>query len=156
MIKFAVIGQGHIGKRHAEMIRRDNNSQLVAVCDILKKEDIGLADIKEAFFNNSDIPLFGWDENDIVRLLEQAGFSVTLRMETLGEKRIPSAEDIAKWFNPDTSPYGKGIAETLGQEKTAEFRSCLEKDIIGKELTWNSAAAFIFFTENHHSCAITI
>lgn len=33
-IRFAVIGYGHIGKRHAEMIQSHNRCQLVAVCDI--------------------------------------------------------------------------------------------------------------------------
>ncbi|MFN3342165.1 MAG: Gfo/Idh/MocA family protein [Flavobacteriales bacterium] len=37
-IKFGVIGQGHIGKRHAEMIRRNPECELVAVCDILPSE----------------------------------------------------------------------------------------------------------------------
>ena len=51
-IKFAVIGQGHIGKRHAEMIRRDPNAELVAVCDILSKEELGLQDIEVPFFSS--------------------------------------------------------------------------------------------------------
>jgi UDP-N-acetyl-2-amino-2-deoxyglucuronate dehydrogenase len=38
-IKFAVIGCGHIGKRHAEMIQRNPESELVAMCDIVSKED---------------------------------------------------------------------------------------------------------------------
>ena len=33
-IRFAVVGQGHIGKRHAEMIRRNPMAQLAAVCDV--------------------------------------------------------------------------------------------------------------------------
>ena len=32
-IKFAVVGAGHIGKRHAEMIRRDAEGELVALVD---------------------------------------------------------------------------------------------------------------------------
>ena len=40
MIRFAVVGLGHIGKRHAEMIRRNPNAELVAVCDVLPKEKI--------------------------------------------------------------------------------------------------------------------
>ena len=32
-IKFAVIGCGHIGKRHAEMVTRDPGAELVALCD---------------------------------------------------------------------------------------------------------------------------
>lgn len=54
MIKFAVIGQGNIGKRHAEIIRNNNNAELVAVCDILPKEKVGLADIQEPFFSSMD------------------------------------------------------------------------------------------------------
>ncbi|MDR1527355.1 MAG: Gfo/Idh/MocA family oxidoreductase [Dysgonamonadaceae bacterium] len=34
-IRFAVVGCGHIGKRHIEMIRRNPEAELSAVCDIL-------------------------------------------------------------------------------------------------------------------------
>ncbi len=34
-IKFAIVGYGRIGKRHAEMIQQNPNAELVAVCDIL-------------------------------------------------------------------------------------------------------------------------
>lgn len=40
-IRFAVVGCGHIGKRHIEMIRRDEGAELVAVCDILSLEALG-------------------------------------------------------------------------------------------------------------------
>jgi len=33
-VKFAVVGCGHIGKRHIEMIQRNPEAELVAVCDI--------------------------------------------------------------------------------------------------------------------------
>ena len=55
-IKFGVIGQGHIGKRHAEMIRRNPNCELVAVCDIDAKENLGLSDLKENFYNLTFFP----------------------------------------------------------------------------------------------------
>ena len=41
-IRFAVIGCGHIGKRHAEMITRDEGAELVALCDIRPKEELGI------------------------------------------------------------------------------------------------------------------
>jgi UDP-N-acetyl-2-amino-2-deoxyglucuronate dehydrogenase len=53
-IKFAVIGQGHIGKRHAEMIRRNPDCELVAVCDILPIDKAGLDNLKEKFYTNID------------------------------------------------------------------------------------------------------
>ena len=33
-VKFAVIGAGHIGKRHAEMISREEEGELVALVDV--------------------------------------------------------------------------------------------------------------------------
>lgn len=41
-IRFAVVGCGHIGKRHAEMISRDEGAELVALCDIRSKEELGI------------------------------------------------------------------------------------------------------------------
>jgi predicted dehydrogenase len=33
-VRFAVVGCGHIGKRHAEMISRNEESELVGMCDV--------------------------------------------------------------------------------------------------------------------------
>jgi predicted dehydrogenase len=52
-IKFAVIGAGHIGKRHAEMVDRNPESELVAMCDIRSKEECGVT---------YDIPYFNTPE----------------------------------------------------------------------------------------------
>ena len=41
-IKFAVVGCGHIGKRHAEMVTRDPDAELVALCDIRPREELGI------------------------------------------------------------------------------------------------------------------
>ncbi|MDZ4824033.1 MAG: Gfo/Idh/MocA family oxidoreductase [Flavobacteriales bacterium] len=52
-IKFGIIGAGHIGKRHAEMIERNEDSQLVAMCDVRSKEDC-LVPYDVPFFNDVD------------------------------------------------------------------------------------------------------
>ncbi|MDR3219857.1 MAG: Gfo/Idh/MocA family oxidoreductase [Dysgonamonadaceae bacterium] len=41
-IRFAVVGCGHIGKRHIEMIQRNPEADLVAVCDILPASQLNL------------------------------------------------------------------------------------------------------------------
>jgi len=54
-IKFAVIGCGHIGKRHAEMILRNEMSELHALIDVKPKEELGIeqySDVK--LFNSID------------------------------------------------------------------------------------------------------
>lgn len=53
-VKFAVVGSGHIGKRHAEMINRNDESELVAMCDILPKEELGLENYDVPFFSSID------------------------------------------------------------------------------------------------------
>ncbi|MEN9639573.1 MAG: hypothetical protein RLZZ262_1442 [Bacteroidota bacterium] len=50
-IKFAVIGAGHIGKRHAEMVVRNPESELVAICDSRSKVECGVT-FDVPFFND--------------------------------------------------------------------------------------------------------
>ena len=87
MIKFAVIGQGHIGKRHAEMIRQNPEAELVAVCDVLLKEQIGLADIKEAYFNSIDDLLTSGLEIDIINICTPNGFHAAYAIKALKAKK---------------------------------------------------------------------
>ncbi len=72
-IKFAVIGQGHIGKRHAEMIRRNSDCELIAVCDILPKEKLGLNGMKEKFYSSVDELLKAHPEVDVVNVCTPNG-----------------------------------------------------------------------------------
>ena len=57
-VKFAVSGCGHIGKRHAEMIARNPESELVALCDIRPRGEIDI--------DRADIPYF----NDPLEMLK--------------------------------------------------------------------------------------
>jgi predicted dehydrogenase len=41
-IRFAVVGCGHIGKRHIEMIHRNPEARLVALCDLLPADRLNL------------------------------------------------------------------------------------------------------------------
>ena len=65
-IKFAVIGQGHIGKRHAEMVRRNSEAELIAVCDTLSKDALGLTDLKEKFYTSAEELLAAHPEIEVV------------------------------------------------------------------------------------------
>ena len=74
MIKFAVIGQGHIGKRHAEMIRRNPDSELVAVCDILPKDKTGCDNIEVPYFQDIDDLLNADLDVDIINICTPNGY----------------------------------------------------------------------------------
>ncbi len=47
--KFAVVGIGHIGKRHATIIQQHEDCELVALCDILPENQASMAAIIESF-----------------------------------------------------------------------------------------------------------
>ena len=50
-VKFAVVGCGHIGRRHAEMVGRNEESKLVALVDVKDKTQIGLEHYDLPYFN---------------------------------------------------------------------------------------------------------
>ncbi|MBK9284837.1 MAG: Gfo/Idh/MocA family oxidoreductase [Sphingobacteriaceae bacterium] len=72
-INFAVIGQGHIGKRHAEMIRRNPECNLVAVCDIRTPAELGLNDLKEKFYNSAEEMLLNHAEIEVINICTPNG-----------------------------------------------------------------------------------
>ena len=86
MIKFAVVGLGHIGKRHAEMIRRNSNAELVAVCDVLPKEKLD-PEIKEPYFNDFDEMLQSDLGIDVVNVCNLIGFHPEYAIKALEAKK---------------------------------------------------------------------
>src|SRR5438445_9852182 len=82
-IKFAVIGQGHIGKRHAEMIRRNPEAELIAVCDVLPKEQLGLTDLKENFYSSVDELLAKHPEVEVVNICTPNGLHANNSLSAL-------------------------------------------------------------------------
>ena len=82
-IKFAVVGQGHIGKRHAEMIRRDDRAELVALCDVLPKETLQLKDSTEPFFPSIDELLHSGLDFDVVNICTPNGYHADYAVKAL-------------------------------------------------------------------------
>lgn len=65
-IKFGVVGQGHIGKRHAEMVRRNPDCELVAICDSMPQQELGIGDSKEQFHSSIEEMLAAHPEIEVV------------------------------------------------------------------------------------------
>jgi UDP-N-acetyl-2-amino-2-deoxyglucuronate dehydrogenase len=83
-IKFAVIGCGHIGKRHASMIEGNDDFELVALCDIKPKEELGLANFKEVtFFNSIDALIRSRIEIDAVAIASPNGYHQEQALQVL-------------------------------------------------------------------------
>lgn len=82
-IKFAVIGQGHIGKRHAEMIRRNPQCELAAVCDIKAKEECGISDIEEPFFGSFQQFIDSDIDADVINICTPNGIHADYTLKAL-------------------------------------------------------------------------
>lgn len=72
-VKFAVIGCGHIGKRHAEMISRNPESELVALCDVKPKEGLGIDIYDVPFFTDAAAMLSAVPDVDVVSVCTPNG-----------------------------------------------------------------------------------
>lgn len=68
-----MIGQGHIGKRHAEMIRRNPGSELIAVCDVLPKDKLALNDVKEKYYTSAEEMLSSHPEIEVINVCTPNG-----------------------------------------------------------------------------------
>ena len=65
-VRFAVVGCGHIGKRHAEVIVNNPEARLVALCDIKDYSILGLQGYDVPLFNSIDSMLESDIEIDVV------------------------------------------------------------------------------------------
>jgi predicted dehydrogenase len=86
-VKFVVLGAGHIGKRHAEMIRREEEGQLIAMVDIRSKEECGVQDFNVPFFNTIEELLAADLEFDVVNICTPNGFHASQSLMALTAKK---------------------------------------------------------------------
>ncbi|MCW3111261.1 MAG: oxidoreductase [Segetibacter sp.] len=87
-VKFAVVGAGHIGKRHIEMIERNSDARLMAVIDIKPQNSLNLP-IKVPFFNSleafleSSVSL----DVDVITIATPNGYHASQALKSLEAKK---------------------------------------------------------------------
>ncbi len=86
-IKFAVIGCGHIGKRHAEMIVRNEECELVAMIDVKEKEVLNIDQLNVPFFQSLDEFLNLGIEVDVINIASPNGFHASHALKCLDAKK---------------------------------------------------------------------
>ena len=82
-IRFAVVGCGHIGKRHAEMVVRDPGAELVALCDIRPKEELGIEAYPVAFFSEITSLLQSGLDIDVINICVPNGLHAELAIQAI-------------------------------------------------------------------------
>ncbi|MDQ3050160.1 MAG: Gfo/Idh/MocA family oxidoreductase [Bacteroidota bacterium] len=86
-VKFAIIGSGHIGKRHAEMIRRNPEGQLVAMCDILPEKEAGVATFEVPYFQDANALFASGLEFDVVNICSPNGVHADHALKALEHRK---------------------------------------------------------------------
>ena len=82
-IRFAVVGCGHIGKRHAEMITRDAGAELVALCDIRPREELGIEAYDVPFAPSIDALFRMGLEFDVVNICTPNGLHAAMAVQAM-------------------------------------------------------------------------
>lgn len=82
-IRFAVVGCGHIGKRHAEMITRDEKAELVALCDIRPKEELGIEAYPVPFAKNLEELLKIASDVDVINICVPNGLHAEMAIKAI-------------------------------------------------------------------------
>jgi predicted dehydrogenase len=86
-IKFAVIGCGHIGKRHAEMIMRNTDAELVALADIKPKEKLKIEAYPVPYFGSLKELLASGMDIDVINIATPNGYHAEQALECLAAKK---------------------------------------------------------------------
>ncbi|MDR1250004.1 MAG: recombinase RarA, partial [Treponema sp.] len=79
-----------------------------------------LAEAEEAFFQDAGSDRWTWDAETLEHSFAGAGFKIVLNALEQSEERLLSERDLALWFNPERSSWGKFMREKLGDQ---DFRS---------------------------------
>jgi predicted dehydrogenase len=83
-IRFAVIGYGHIGKRHAAMIQQNDECELVAVADINDTLAKDMQGSGISFFSSLESFLDSGIKADVVTIATPNGLHATQAMKAIG------------------------------------------------------------------------
>jgi UDP-N-acetyl-2-amino-2-deoxyglucuronate dehydrogenase len=86
-IKFAIIGSGHIGLRHAEMIRRNPEAELAAMCDILPEPPPQLVEWEVPYYKSAEHMMESVQDADVVSVCTPNGLHATHALLALENKK---------------------------------------------------------------------
>lgn len=87
-IKFAVVGCGHIGKRHAEMIQRNEECELVALIDVKEKPFLSIDHFAVPFYTSLDAFLKDFNVGvDVINIASPNGYHCEQALKALDAKK---------------------------------------------------------------------
>jgi len=141
-IKFAVIGCGHIGLRHAEMIQRNTNSKLVALIDERSKKNLKIDKYKVPFFNTLKEFFHSKIEVDVVNIAtpnfvhsEQALICLENKKHVIIEKPMAlTTKDAEKVIHKslDVHKHVFTVMQNRYSPPSVWIKNIIDKNLLGK------------------------
>jgi len=88
-VRYAVIGCGHIGKRHLEMIARNSESEVMAIVDVKPKQELNINVYDVPFFSSIDELLADpvLSRVDVVSIATPNGFHAEQALKVLDARK---------------------------------------------------------------------
>ncbi|MDR2533556.1 MAG: Gfo/Idh/MocA family oxidoreductase [Tannerellaceae bacterium] len=86
-IRFAVVGCGRIGKRHAEMISRNGAAKLTALCDLRSQVETGMEDYDAPWFSDINTMLQSDIDIDVVNICTPNGLHAAMAVSSIESGR---------------------------------------------------------------------
>ncbi len=141
-IKFAIIGCGHIGKRHAEMVSRNPEAELIALIDIKSKDRLSIVDYKVPFFESFQQFLDTGLACDVITVATPNGFHAEQASEAIKkgyhvviEKPIALSKQQAESINNIGLQYSKYVFAVMQNRYSPPsiwINELLKSGVLGK------------------------
>ncbi len=84
-VKFVIIGSGHIGKRHASMVQRNDDAKLIAIVDILPSSKLNLDEFDVPFYSSIEELLAAGLDFDVASVCTPSGLHSKQSIQLLEE-----------------------------------------------------------------------
>lgn len=130
------------GQRIAELVETQAN------CKLSQETLMTLKAAEQAFFSDSENPLFAWDSNTIAEIFEKNGWKVIHAESVLEEKRRISETEISRWFSKESSSYGKALLEAIGEDSLELLKTSLVQECSKKLFNWKMQVSFLTIIRN--------
>lgn len=86
-IKFSIVGFGHIGRRHAEMIIRNEESELLAIMDVKPEENLDLKEYPVPYYQDMEEMLQAHPDIDVICICSPNGLHASQSLIALNHKK---------------------------------------------------------------------
>ena len=102
---------------------------------------------EEAIFSDSNEPLVNWDEADLKKCIEAAGFKVKdFDLEKTFSSVVVNKALMARWFPEQTDDlkktakpsYAQKLAPFLSSEEVRQIQVHIRENLLGREVLWSS------------------